>query len=133
MLLSAVTVLVVAQSGSEVPEGLMNNPVCVPLASQAIPQTLCIAMCTIYLHIHCHMPSSNCSSAVVIRLTAKKYFARPPCFIQNHAHRNCGSRITSSRVRRLAITHCGKFKVWCSGGHQKHNGHFTFRENVTWL
>ena len=28
MLLSAVSVLVVAQSCSEVPEGLMNNPVC---------------------------------------------------------------------------------------------------------
>ena len=27
MLLSAVSVLVVAQSGSEIPEGLMNNPV----------------------------------------------------------------------------------------------------------
>ena len=29
MLLSAVSVLVVAQSSSEIPEGLMNNPVCV--------------------------------------------------------------------------------------------------------
>jgi len=28
MLLSAVYVLVVAQSSSEIPEGLMNNPVC---------------------------------------------------------------------------------------------------------
>ena len=28
MLLSAVSVLVVAQSSSEVPEGLMNDPVC---------------------------------------------------------------------------------------------------------
>ena len=28
MLLSAVYVLIVAQSSSEVPEGLMNNPVC---------------------------------------------------------------------------------------------------------
>jgi len=28
VLLSAVSVLVVAQSSSEVPEGLMNNPVC---------------------------------------------------------------------------------------------------------
>jgi len=27
MLLSAVSVLVVAQSGSEIPEGIMNNPV----------------------------------------------------------------------------------------------------------
>jgi len=32
MLLSAVSVLVVAQSSSEIPEGLMNNPVfCVPV------------------------------------------------------------------------------------------------------
>ena len=29
MLLSAMSVLVVAQSSSEIPEGLMNNPVCV--------------------------------------------------------------------------------------------------------
>jgi len=29
MLLSAVSVLVVAQSSSEIPEGIMNNPVCV--------------------------------------------------------------------------------------------------------
>jgi len=29
MLLSAVYILVVAQSSSEVPEGLMNNPVCI--------------------------------------------------------------------------------------------------------
>jgi len=33
MLLSVVSVLVVAQSGSEVPEGLMNNPVCVGIWS----------------------------------------------------------------------------------------------------
>jgi len=63
-----------------------------------------------YLQIQFHMPSSNCSSAIVIRPTAKKYFARPPCFIQNHVHRNCRSRITSSSVRRLAITHCRKFR-----------------------
>ena len=29
MLFSAVSVLVVAQSSSEIPEGLMNNPVCI--------------------------------------------------------------------------------------------------------
>jgi len=34
MLLSAVSVLVVAQSSSEVPEGLMNNPVLLPLLYQ---------------------------------------------------------------------------------------------------
>jgi len=33
MLLSAVSVLVVAQSSSEIPEGLMNNPVCVDAAT----------------------------------------------------------------------------------------------------
>jgi len=34
MLLSAVSVLVVAQSSSEIPEGLMNNPVCMQLKPQ---------------------------------------------------------------------------------------------------
>jgi len=33
MLLSAVSVLVVAQSSSEIPEGLMNNPVFICLSS----------------------------------------------------------------------------------------------------
>ena len=32
MLLSAVSVLVVAQSNSEIPEGLMNNPVFLPMS-----------------------------------------------------------------------------------------------------
>jgi len=35
MLLSAVSVLVVAQSSSEIPEGLMNNPVCSEQSSRA--------------------------------------------------------------------------------------------------
>ena len=43
MLLSAVSVLVVAQSSSEIPEGLMNNPVyehwkCVALYSSSVAQ-----------------------------------------------------------------------------------------------
>ena len=41
MLLSAVSVLVVAQSSSEIPEGLMNNPVYCSLAS---PEFLCRAI-----------------------------------------------------------------------------------------
>ena len=38
MLLSALSVLVVAQSSSEIPEGLMNNPVCLfrQLLSEAV-------------------------------------------------------------------------------------------------
>ena len=40
MLLSAVSFLVVAQSSSEVPEGLMNNPVC------------CVIDCNEVLHYH---------------------------------------------------------------------------------
>ena len=34
MLLSAVSVLIVAQSSSEIPEGLMNNPVCMYIYAQ---------------------------------------------------------------------------------------------------
>ena len=43
MLLSAVSVLVVAQSSSEIPEGLMNNPVfmsCVDLRANSIDHEL---------------------------------------------------------------------------------------------
>ena len=36
MLLSAMSVLVVAQSSSEIPEGLMNNPVYIQLSSDVI-------------------------------------------------------------------------------------------------
>jgi len=43
MLLSAVSVLVVAQSSSEVPEGLMNNPVYI----------------YIYTHIYIHSTNST--------------------------------------------------------------------------
>ena len=38
MLLSAVSVLVVAQSSSEIQEGLMNNPVYVPSIGLSVPQ-----------------------------------------------------------------------------------------------
>ena len=42
MLLSAVSALVVAQSSSEIPEGLMNNPVChlyLAYDGRGLPQT----------------------------------------------------------------------------------------------
>ena len=42
MLLSAVSVLVVAQSSSEIPEGLMNNPVFLA-HSDVLHQTLMMA------------------------------------------------------------------------------------------
>ena len=42
MLLSAVSVLVVAQSSSEIPEGLMNNPVCVLIFSTTLSETFLI-------------------------------------------------------------------------------------------
>jgi len=40
MLLSAVSFLVVAQSSSEVPDGLMNNPVCFRLAFEFLKFSL---------------------------------------------------------------------------------------------
>ena len=46
MLLSAVSVLVVAQSSSEIPEGLMNNPV----VSSTFPHTYCTHTFTQALH-----------------------------------------------------------------------------------
>ena len=44
MLLSAVSVLVVAQSSSEIPEGLMNNPVYISVKYHSIPLHSYIAM-----------------------------------------------------------------------------------------
>jgi hypothetical protein len=113
------------------PQKFRTVAVCVPLASQAVPQTLCIGMCTIYLYIRFHMPSSNCSSTVVIRPTVEKYFARPPRFIKNHVYRNCHFGIKRSRVRHVGITQCGKLNVGRSGSHRKHAGYGKFRENVT--
>ena len=47
MLLSAVSVLVVAQSSSEIQEGLMNNPVCV---------CVCVCVCVyIYIYIYIYI------------------------------------------------------------------------------
>jgi len=42
MLLSAVSVLVVAQSSSEIPEGLMNNPVYILIHAHT---TFCVCLC----------------------------------------------------------------------------------------
>ena len=45
MLLSAVSALVVAQSSSEIPEGLMNNPVQLRLTLQIYPDILGHCVC----------------------------------------------------------------------------------------
>ena len=49
MLLSAVSVLVVAQSNSEIPEGLMNNPVYIYVC-------VCVCVCIhIYIYIYIYI------------------------------------------------------------------------------
>ena len=50
MLLSAVSVLVVAQSSSEIPEGLMNNPVYSTLVDffKAVSRVLSFAYLTVH-------------------------------------------------------------------------------------
>ena len=67
MLLSAVSVLVVAQSSSEIQEGLMNNPV------------LYINSCTKkhYLHEHCAMYNS-------VARTEFSHFCTEPWFYNNN-------------------------------------------------
>ena len=57
MLLSAVSVLVVAQSSSEIPEGLMNNPAFPrALVTSALVLNTCalLSMGTFLLHICIH-------------------------------------------------------------------------------
>ena len=49
MLLSAVSVLVVAQSSSEIPEGLMNNPVLVVVGDLWAHQLLTLLRPTFHL------------------------------------------------------------------------------------
>ena len=51
MLLSAVSVLVVAQSSSEIPEGLMNNPVFINSLLQPVSRTKTSLCKTIYFQI----------------------------------------------------------------------------------
>ena len=45
MLLSAVSVLVVAQSSSEIPEGLMNNPVFIFNSGGDVNTSYCLTIC----------------------------------------------------------------------------------------
>ena len=45
MLLYAVSVLVVAQSSSEIPEGLMNNPIFTAVVSLHVKKKLCVISC----------------------------------------------------------------------------------------
>ena len=52
MLLSAVSVLVVAQSSSEIPEGLMNNPVYSPLYPFNLKKEADSASQTLFLRRH---------------------------------------------------------------------------------
>ena len=49
MLLSAVSVLVVAQSSSEIPEGLMNNPVFILVFVSLV--TAVVSSCCMYFRI----------------------------------------------------------------------------------
>jgi len=49
MLLSAVSVLVVAQSSSEIPEGLMNNPLLLGAALDRFSQLFAVAPVLLYL------------------------------------------------------------------------------------
>ena len=62
MLLSAVSVLVVAQSSSEIPEGLMNNPVY-------------IYVYMVYFHTKFHIPSCNVSLITTIKQKKQEIFA----------------------------------------------------------
>ena len=58
MLLSAVSILVVAQSSSEIPEALMNNPVfwnpfiSIPITLDAHPSTLILISTTIFRSLY---------------------------------------------------------------------------------
>ena len=57
MLFSAVSVLVVAQSSSEIPEGLMNNPVCVIPCIKEIMIMMMMMMIIIIIIIIIIIPS----------------------------------------------------------------------------
>ena len=60
MLLSAVSVLVVAQSSSEIPEGLMNNPVfvCVCVVRWVIMTAyVCVCVCVCVCDVVCTIPT----------------------------------------------------------------------------
>ena len=60
MLLSAVSVLVVAQSSSEIPEGLMNNPVNIFLSKTigAPPNHPSKFLCVPVINVMCHTATS---------------------------------------------------------------------------
>ena len=72
MLLSAVSVLVVAQSSSEIPEGLMNNPVydiIVPVtnATLVLPPDEPYCSMSLAVHLPCYQPTRyNCFHLTII-------------------------------------------------------------------
>ena len=66
MLLSAVSVLVVAQSSSEIPEGLMNNPVN-NVDNQLDTQCL-LFQATSRQHLGCIIPQAVTHSLVLLKM-----------------------------------------------------------------
>ena len=63
MLLSAVSVLVVAQSSSEIPEGLMNNPVLSYYLISCLRRSFCEVLASkhsVQSFIFLHIKSANC-------------------------------------------------------------------------
>ena len=81
MLLSAVSFLVVAQSSSEFPEGLMNNPVysfMLSLSSTLGKKALVLLPVVVWIQIFCHFSTLLRSSLLLYRCPRRnvKYFGR---------------------------------------------------------
>ena len=79
MLLSAVSVLVVAQSSSEMPEGLMNNPVYTHFLAALSGPVICvrdrfnsILDQSIRLQIELYVMVTHCSEWAVFKLAVLK-------------------------------------------------------------
>ena len=81
MLLSAVSVLVVAQSSSEVPEGLMNNLVYTEGCKSRYTVLFCVTLITAYLLLH---PSVKIFHLMLVLYINSTYI--PPIMIINRIY-----------------------------------------------
>ena len=91
MLLSAVSILVVAQSSSEIVEGLMNNPVYIPVIQSGYPGSTGTIFSALGAIRQCNTNSSCSMELVAAAPDTGNYGVEPAPYISQKCHRkgNC--------------------------------------------
>ena len=97
MLLSAVSVLVVAQSSSEFPEGLVNNPVCVFCFSLQLLVGTCLSVRRIQRVSIINVHRSSCKVPVIFSHFNPSWIFLEKSSAKLHEHLCNGIRVPSCR------------------------------------